>query len=452
MKTVALVSLGCPKNRIDSEYVLGALGEAGFAITDDPATADVTVVNTCGFIEAAKEESIRTILDLAELKKTDPTKRLVVIGCLAQRYAGELRREIPEIDAVAGTEADDVIVDLLSRVSAGERPELVGPPEGRPTYGPTRPRLLTTSPGTAYLKVAEGCDHRCAFCAIPSIRGPFRSRPRPAIIEEARQLVKMGVRELILVAQDATAYGRDLGPDEDLGRLLGELDAVPGVTWIRPLYLHPGRVDAALVEAIARSRHLCRYFDLPMQHASDRVLQAMGRGETSAGLWRLIGLIRERIPGAFLRASFIIGYPGETEADFEELLAFLKWARLDHAGFFAYSPEEGTRAADLPDQVPEEVKAERLRRVARRQRAVAREANRARVGGMIDVLIERRRRGAHPLVGRGEKDAPEIDGTVFLRPAAGASTESWPQAGEMVRARVISSSTFDLYGEVVGPA
>lgn len=456
MKTVALVSLGCPKNRIDSEYVLGALGEAGFAVTGDPAAADVTIVNTCGFIEAAKEESIRTILELAELKKADPAKRLVVVGCLAQRYAGELRREIPEIDAVAGTEADDVIVDLLGRVAAGERPEAVGPQEAvrphdaRPTYDPRRPRLLTTSPGTAYLKIAEGCDHRCAFCAIPSIRGPFRSRPRAAVIDEARQLVAMGVRELILVAQDATAYGRDLGPDEDLARLLGELDALPGVTWIRSLYLHPGRVDAALVEAIARSRHVCRYFDLPMQHASDRVLAAMGRGEMGAGLRRLIRLIRERIPGAYIRGSFIIGHPGEEEADVEELLAFLKWARLDHAGFFAYSREEGTRAADLPGQVPEEVKVERLRRVGRRQRAVAREANRARVGGTFDVLIERRRRGAYPLAGRGEKDAPEIDGTVFLRPAPGAPRESWPRPGEMVRARVVSSSTFDLYAEIVG--
>lgn len=449
MKTVALVSLGCPKNRIDSEYVLGALGEAGYAITDEPAAADFIIVNTCGFIEAAKEESVRTILDLAELKKGDPAKRLVVIGCLAQRYAEELRREVPEIDGLAGTEADEAIVGLLGRVDAGERPTETGVRGVRSAYEPNRPRLLTTGPHTAYLKIAEGCDHRCAFCAIPAIRGPFRSRPREAVVGEAGQLVAMGAKELVLVAQDATAYGGDLGPGEDLARLLTELDHIPGVVWIRPLYLHPSRVDEALVEAIARSEHVCRYFDLPMQHASDRVLRAMGRGETDARLRGLVELIRRRLPGAFLRGSFIIGHPGEEERDVRELLAFLKFARLDHAGFFAYSREEGTRAAALPGQVPEEVKAARLRRVAALQRSLAREANRARAGSIVEVLVERRRRGEYPLVGRAEKDAPDIDGLVFMRPAAGSTGADQPQPGDFVRARVVGSRTFDLYAEII---
>ena len=447
MKTIALVSLGCPKNRIDSEHILGALGQAGYVVTDDPLSAAVTIVNTCGFIEPAKEESIRTILELAEAKKTDPKKRLVVVGCLAQRYGEELGRELPEIDGLAGTEADDEIVALLRRVERGERPILVRVGDRRPVNDPVQPRLLTTGPHTAYLKIAEGCNHRCGFCAIPSIRGPFRSRTRQAIVAEAGQLVAMGVRELILVAQDATAYGGDLGPGENLIRLLGELDRLPGLTWIRLLYLHPGSVEEALIEAIAESRHICRYFDLPMQHASDRVLRAMGRGETGKSLRALVQLIRRRLPEAYLRGSFIIGHPGEDESDFQELLDFLEFARLDHAGFFAYSREEGTRSAELEGQIPEEVKAGRLRRAARRQRRLASEANRRRVGTSIDVLVERHRRGAYPLVGRSEKDAPDIDGMVFLRPGTDVADTDWPQPGDFVRARITHNTAFDLYGE-----
>lgn len=458
---VALVSLGCPKNRIDSEYVLGALGQAGWTITDDPGEADVTIVNTCGFIGPAKEESIRAILDAAALKRGHPERRLVVLGCLSQRYADELKKEIPEIDALAGTEAHGSIVGLLEALTGEDRPAERSRPEGGRDSAATAgtdeaPRLLTTGPHTAYLKIAEGCDHRCAFCVIPSIRGPFRSRRPEAILREARQLIGMGVKELILVAQDATAYGRDLEPKSDLPSLLGRLDEGPGPAWIRLLYLHPGRVDPALVEAVARSRRVCRYFDLPMQHASDRVLWAMGRGETGAGLRRTIAMIRHHLPGAYLRGSFILGFPGETAEDVEELIDFLREVGLDHAGFFAFSPEEGTRAAEFSDQVDEEVKAARVKRVARVQKAIARAKNEARVGSTLEVLIDRRSGGAYPLVGRGEKDAPDIDGMIFLSRAertVGGSGGPEPRPGDLVRARITAAAgAYDLHGAIIGVA
>lgn len=440
MPRVYAVSLGCDKNRVDTEVMLGLLTGAGYGIAPHPEEADVILVNTCGFIAAAQEEAVQTILEMARYRNDD--RPLVVAGCLAQRYPKELRRAIPEIDALVGTGNVGQIVEIVRRAAAGERglvsvgsPGFLAPEDS--------PRVVTTRPHTAYLKIAEGCSNACAYCVIPRLRGPFRSRPPGAVLAEAAALARGGVRELILVAQDTTRYGSDLDPGHDLAWLLRRLAGLEGLQWLRLLYCYPTGITPALVETLATERKVCRYLDIPMQHASDAVLARMGRATRQRDLERLVETLRRDVPGITLRSTFMVGFPGETEADFEELLDYLEAARLERAGFFAYSREEGTRAGAMADQVPEEVKRERLARVQEVQRKIMRMAAAGRVGATLPVLTDARQGPFHR--GRTEGDAPGIDARVYF------GGEPWAEPGEFVRVRVTRAAGTDLVGWRIGP-
>jgi ribosomal protein S12 methylthiotransferase len=418
--------------------MLGFLEQNGYQLTAEQE-ADVIIVNTCAFILEAKEESIETILELAEYKEHGRCRVLLAAGCLAQRHPGELLGEIPELDGVVGTGGVGNIADIVRRAIAGERVQEVGPPGflGRQV----QPRVLSGSPFTAYLKIAEGCDNRCAYCVIPDLRGSHRSREPDVLVREAQRLVAGGVRELILVAQDTTRYGTDLEGGESLARLAGCLARLEGLGWLRLLYCYPSGITFELAELLAREPRVCRYLDIPMQHASDRVLRRMGRKTLQDDLRKLVDFLRRNVPGLAIRSTFMVGFPGETEADFEELLRFLREVRLDRAGFFAYSREEGTPASRMSGQVPEEVKQERLERAATLQREISLSLNRARVGSEVTVLVEGRK--GELFFGRTESDAPEIDGQVFLR----AAVE--PEPGSFVRARIIRAGPYDLWGETL---
>ncbi|MGH7815429.1 MAG: 30S ribosomal protein S12 methylthiotransferase RimO [Candidatus Binataceae bacterium] len=443
MEKVHLVSLGCPKNLADSELMMGALVQAGFEATFDPAEAGVILVNTCAFIEAAKRESIDAILEAAQSKNRHPGQRIVVAGCLAQRYGEELARMIPEVDIFAGTGNFLELPDLLRRT---ERPETrpipyAGAAHLLPTAGMARVR--TGDFFTAYLKISEGCNHRCAFCIIPKIRGRHESRPPADIVAEARRLAADGVRELNLIAQDLTAYGRDLNPPSSLAALLRELAAIEDLHWIRLLYCYPNFVTDELLEAIASLPKVVNYIDIPLQHADDAVLRAMRRERSHAALDRLLERIRERIPGAVIRTSFIAGFPGETDAAFGRLLDFVRAQEFDRVGVFTYSREENTAAFDLPGQVPDRVKRARRAELMAAQAEISLRKNRALIGREIEVLVE----GAAPgggrrLRGRTFGQAPEIDGAVFL------NGEAAP--GEFVRARIDKALSHDLHGTVAG--
>lgn len=434
-----MVNLGCDKNRVDSEVMLGLLECGGFQLTGEQ-DADVIIVNTCAFIQEAKEESIETILELAGYKERGRCRVLLVAGCLAQRYPDELLREIPELDGVVGTGGVGDIVDIVRRAAMGERVREVGPPGFLSRQA--LPRVLSGSPFTAYLKIAEGCDNRCAYCVIPGLRGSHRSREPDTLTEEAAQLVSGGVRELILVAQDTTRYGSDLGNGATLAGLVTRLVRLKGLEWIRLLYCYPTGITFELVELLCGEPKVCRYLDIPMQHAAEPVLRRMGRKTNRDDLRKLVRFLRHSVPGLAIRSTFMVGFPGETESDFQELLEFLREARLDRAGFFAYSREEGTAASRMPDQVPEAVKQERLERAAAVQRDVSLSLNRARVGSEVPVLVEGRK-GRH-YYGRSESDAPDIDGWVFLE----AREELDP--GTFVRVRITRAGSYDLWGEIVG--
>lgn len=435
---IALVSLGCDKNRVDGEVMLGLLERAGYQITAEPE-ADIILVNTCAFIQDAKQESIEAILETARYRGNGRCRVLLATGCLAQRYPDELLRDIPELDGVVGTGEVGRVVDIVRRAATGERVREVGPPGflGREVL----PRVPSGSPFTAYLKISEGCDNRCLYCVIPQLRGPYRSREASVLVREARALAARGAREIVLVAQDTTRYGSDLKERTSLTDLVSRLAALEGVAWIRLLYCYPSGITFELVELMAREPRLCRYLDIPLQHASDRVLRRMGRSTMSYDLRKLILFLRSAIPGLTIRSTFMVGFPGETEADFEELLGFLKAMKLDRAGFFAYSREEGTPAARMPDQVPPEVKRERLERAAAVQREVSRALNRARVGSEVTVLVEGRK--GEQYYGRSEADAPDIDGRVFL------SAASDLEPGTFVRARITGAGPYDLRARVL---
>ncbi|GIW42085.1 MAG: ribosomal protein S12 methylthiotransferase RimO [Candidatus Binatia bacterium] len=430
-------SLGCPKNLVDSEVMLGLLAQAGAEFVLDPAAADVCVVNTCAFVEAAKKESIDAILELGRHKELDPGKKIVVTGCLAQRYGPELAGLLPEVDAFLGTGDFPRLTDLLE----GRYPNLPSrygrPAHFLPDLG--LPRLRTGPFFSAYLKVSEGCNRRCSFCIIPKIRGRQRSRPLDSILEEAERLAADGVVEVNLVAQDLTAYGRDLREGVGLARLVRELARVEGIAWIRLLYLYPSAIDTELLRAIAEEPRVCPYVDVPLQHASDRVLRRMRREKSGAALRRLVARIRNEIPGVAIRTTFLVGFPGETEEDFEILLDFVREARFDRLGVFPYSAEEGTEAASFPDQVPKKVARARLRRLVEEQARISAEQNAAMVGSAVTVLVcgedERGR-----LYGRLATQAPEVDGVVYLRGTA--------RPGSFVRARIDRASTYDLWARV----
>lgn len=450
MITVGMISLGCAKNLVDSEVMLGLLAQAGFRITPRRDEADVLVVNTCGFIREAKEEAIEAILEAAREKESGRCRALVVAGCLAQRYREELKREIPEIDAVLGTGEVGRIADLVKQLlgrganggTGGAGGGTVNDEEEAPPgflYGSGVPRIRSTPPYTAYLKIAEGCDNRCSYCVIPYLRGPYRSRPLEVVLEEAESLAAQGVKELILVAQDTTLYGMDLYGRPRLPELLARLAAVRDLRWIRVLYTYPARITGELAEVMAGEPKVCRYLDLPFQHGSDRILRAMNRRGSRDEAMRLVENLRARLPGLAIRTSFIVGFPGEEEGDFQQLLDFMEKARFDHAGVFLYSREEGTPAGYRSDQVPEKLKCSRYRRAMRVQRRISREINRSLVGSRMEVLVEEiRGRG---LVGRGPRHAPGVDGVVYL-------TNGRAVPGDFVSARLTGATDYDLRGEV----
>ena len=442
MEAVHLISLGCPKNTADSELMLGALVRAGYEVTLDPERAQVLLVNTCAFIEPAKKESIDAILAAAEVKRGGADKRLVVAGCLSQRYGRELREQFPEVDIFVGTGDFLALPELLRRT---ERPELRPIPYPGAAHLLPRadaPRVRTGNPFSAYMKVSEGCDHRCAFCIIPRIRGRHESRPLEDLIEEARRLAQSGVHELNLIAQDLTAYGRDLQPRTSLAALLHRLASVEGIRWVRLLYCYPNFVTDELLSAVARVDTVVKYIDMPLQHADDAILRSMRRERSADGLRRLLDRVRERIPGVTLRTSFIVGFPGETESAFANLVDFVHEQQFDRVGVFTYSREENTSAYDLADQVPESVKRRRRAALMETAAEISLARNRGLVGRELEVMVEGEMPGrATRLRARTAAQAPEIDGMCLLK------GEALP--GEIVRARIERASTYDLHGQII---
>lgn len=434
-KSVALVSLGCAKNLVDSEVALGGLREAGYAIRPDPAAADVVIVNTCGFIRPARDEAETEIRRALALKRSDPRKTVVVAGCYVARDEARLRSRFPGVDVWTGVRDYDRLAALVAGRAVGRRRRTF-------LYGDLTPRLISTPPGWAYVKISEGCSHRCAFCTIPSIKGPYRSRPAASIVREAAALAAAGVREIDLISQDSTFYGRDLGRREGLAGLVDSLCRVPGLSWIRILYGHPGEVSDRLLE-VMRDPKVCAYLDLPFQHADPGVLRGMGRGPGARRALALVDKIRTRLPGVSLRTSLIVGFPGEDRRAFAALRVFVAAARFDHLGVFAYSAEPGTRAYGLASGVsPEEAEARR-QEIMGLQAAISLEKNRARVGETIEVLIEGRRpgRGAR-YTGRARFQAPEVDGVV----AVDAVRPDEDLRGQIRRVAITSAGVYDLRG------
>ena len=443
--TLYMHTLGCPKNRVDSEVMLGTLSQAGFRLVSEAEAADVIVVNTCGFIESAKEESIQAILDLARMKEEGRCRKLVVAGCLVQRYPEELSRELAEVDHFVGTGAYQ---DIARIVSDAQAKRLVVPDPDF-VHAASTPRVNSLPAHTAYLKIAEGCDNACAFCIIPKLRGPQRSRPIDDLLAEAEGLAAQGTVELSLVAQDLTAYGQDLPGKVRLHHLLPELCRVEGIRWIRLHYAYPRDFPDALVEAIAREPKVAKYVDMPLQHSSDRLLRAMRRGRNALFLRRLLAKLRSRVPGIAIRTALIVGLPGESEEDFEGLLRFVEEERFERLGVFTYSREEGTAAALLPGQVPERVKRARQRKVMELQRRISRAHQRALVGTRLEVLVEGRAEGSeHLLAGRHAGQAPEIDGVTYLNEFA-VPGEPVAYPGEIVTVEVTEAGDYDLVGKVV---
>jgi ribosomal protein S12 methylthiotransferase len=446
-------SLGCAKNLLDTEVMLGALATRGYALAERLEDADVAVVNTCSFIDSAREESVQAILEVADLREQGRLRGLVVAGCMPQRYGAALAKELPEVDAFVGTGAFHQIADILDDALAG-RGRGVYVEAGRThLYDERAPRILTGAGHSAYVKIAEGCDRVCAFCAIPGIRGRFQSRKLESVVAEVRQLARLGVREINLVAQDSTSYGKDLAPRAGAGRpkladLVRALDAGDDELWIRLLYLYPSAVTTDLIDAIAGAKRVLPYVDVPLQHASSRVLAAMKRGTTGERQRALVERLRARIPGLTLRTTFIVGFPGESDADFAELLEFVRWARFDRVGVFRYSDEEGTAGCELPDKVPRKVARERYRSLTKLQASLLAEQLAARVGqqglALVDAPIGRERAQA-----RLASQAPEIDGVTFVR-------GSGLRAGDLVRVRITGvKQGVDLEAaalEVVRPA
>ncbi len=469
---IGFLSLGCPKNLVDGEVMLGLARDAGHEIIADAPDADVLVVNTCAFIDSAKQESIDAILEMAAHKRDGNCTRLVVTGCLAERYRDELRREIPEIDAVLGTgEVEGILHAVGTPVSglgtrdsgpaaspavplrffnrspaataSGPSPQSPVPTREAPTYiyDATTPRLLTTPKHFAYVKVAEGCDYTCAFCIIPTLRGPYRSRTVDSIVREARSLAERGVRELLLISQDTTFYGIDRGERGELARLLRALNAIEGLAWIRLLYLYPTTITDDVLAAMAECEKVCRYVDLPLQHASAAVLKRMRRPGNRRTYDALLARIRNRVPGVTLRTTFIVGFPGETDEDFAELEAFVDDTGFDHLGVFTYSHEEGTRAFGLADDVPAATKQRRRAGLMARQKKIVAKAHRARVGTEVDLLLD----GPSPehemvVQGRLEGQAPDIDSVVYL---TDCDPSHYP-AGNLIRARIVAARGYDL--------
>ena len=402
---VGMVSLGCPKNQVDAEILLAMIQDAGYELTNEAGLADVVIVNTCGFIESAKQESIENILEFCQLKQEGQIKCVVVTGCLAERYRDEVAKEIPEADVILGLGSNKEIVSAIKRALSGERFTCYGEKNKLPMEGR---RVLTTLPYYAYLKIAEGCDNCCSYCAIPMIRGRFRSRKMEDIIDEAKDLAARGVKELVVVAQDTTRYGEDLYEKQLLPKLLEELCKIDGFVWIRTLYCYPERITDELLDVIAREDKLAKYLDIPLQHCSKDVLKAMNRTGNRESLTALMQKIRQRIPGITLRTTLIAGFPGETEENFEELMEFVKEIRFERLGCFAYSAEEGTRAAAMKDQIPEEIKQQRADHIMEQQMFINEQNNQAEIGKTKRAVVEGYDKYGSVYFGRTEGDAPDI--------------------------------------------
>lgn len=443
---IGVVSLGCPKNLVDSETMLGLIHEENYEITNDPSEAEIIIVNTCGFIESAKEESINTILQMAEYKKSGSCKYIIVTGCLSQRYAEELFNELPEADAIAGVEVYDEIGSIIKRVMNGERFIMLERSKPDVIYTSKEtflPRILTTPSYTAYLKIAEGCDNCCSYCAIPKIRGPYRSKPMEQVLKEAKALADNGVKELIVVAQDTTRYGEDLpGGKLLLADLLKELNKIESLKWIRVMYCYPNNFTDELLETFASLDKVCKYVDLPLQHASNRLLASMNRYDTREEVETLLAKLRKRIPGIVIRTTFIVGFPGETDADFEELKEFVEQQRFENAGVFAYSQEEGTVAGAMPNQIPDEIKLERYHELMALQAQISEEIHKDTEGQTLEVLVEGiEEDGSGLYYGRSYREAPDIDGLVFIENPGDI------EPGCFVKVNILQGFTYESVGE-----
>lgn len=438
---IVFISLGCDKNLVDTEMMLGILSEKGYSFTDDEDDADIAVVNTCCFINDAKEESINSLIALGEKKKEGKLQGLIATGCLAQRYAKEIREEIPEVDAIVGTNAFDRIAEAVEEVAAKHCPNFMEDINALPVSG--KKRLVTTGGHYAYLKIAEGCDKHCTYCIIPKVRGNYRSVPMETLLEEARTLAQGGVKELILVAQETTVYGADLYGEKRLPRLLRELCKIPGLYWIRILYCYPEEMTDDLISVIKEEKKICHYLDIPIQHASDTILKRMGRRTSNEDLRAIIGRLRKEIPDICLRTTLITGFPGETQEDHETVMAFVDEMEFDRLGVFTYSAEENTPAAEFPDQIDEEVKKERQAEIMELQQEIAFEKAEEMTGRELYVMIEGKVADENAYVGRTYRDAPNVDGLVFI------NTDEELLSGDFVKVRITASYEYDLIGELV---
>ncbi len=440
MKRIGFVSLGCEKNLVDTEVMMGMLGRRGYEMTAHPVEADVIVVNTCGFIDKAKKESIDTILEMAEFKNTGNCSRLVVTGCLVERYRADLQREIPEVDAVLGTTQLESIIDVCE-----DQP---GPTVENPyyLYDENSPRLLTTPRYTAYIKIAEGCDRPCSFCIIPKIRGHYRSRPLQSILNEARYLSESGVKEVVLISQETTRYGDDLGLKHGLSDLLRQLATLEGLHWVRFLYCFPSQVDDALLTTMREVPKVCKYMDMPLQHANGRILRSMKRGGNAESLKRLVGHIREQVPGVTMRTSMIAGYPGETEEEFSELCSFVEEMQFDRLGTFTYSDEVGTASQLLGQKLGARVINSRRSRLMQIQARISKKKNRQHLGQRYPLLVEGQSEETDLLwQGRLESQAPRIDGVVLINDVEGVA----PNPGDFRSVEITQTLDYDLVGKLV---
>lgn len=441
---IGVVSLGCPKNQVDAEIMLGIIEKMDWTITNNPEEADLIIVNTCGFIESAKEESVNTVLQMAEYKIRGTCKHLLMTGCLGQRYASELFEDIPELDAILGTECYTEIGKVIERVLKGERLIVLEPFGEEFAEVPDVTRKLTTPSHYAYLKIAEGCDNCCSYCIIPKLRGPYRSRPFEAIMKEAAALAASGVKELVIVAQDTTRYGEELYGKLRLAELLRELNKLEGLHWIRVLYCYPQYFTDDLIDAFAECDKVCKYVDLPLQHISDRILTRMNRPDTREQIEALIKKLRQRVSGIAVRTTFIVGFPGESEADFEELMGFVAGTKFDCAGVFTYSCEEGTAAALMPDQISEQTKQERYHALMSLQAEISEGINQELEDGIMLVLFEGFEDGDKNIAyGRSYREAPEIDGRIFIENAGNV------RPGDFLNVIILQGFTYELLSEPV---
>ena len=438
---IMFVSLGCDKNLVDTEMMLGMLSEKGYSFTDDENEADIAVVNTCCFIGDAKEESINQLLALGQKKTTGKLKGLIATGCLAQRYAKEIREDIPEVDVIVGTNAIDQIVQAIEDVNLHKKTDLLRDINEIPIYG--KKRIVTAGGYYAYLKIAEGCDKHCTYCIIPKVRGNYRSVPMDTLVKEAEELAKQGIKELILVAQETTLYGVDLYGEKKLPELLTKLCEIPGLYWIRILYCYPEEITDQLIQVIKNEKKICHYLDIPIQHASDLILRKMGRKTSNSDLRNIIGTLRKEIPDICLRTTLIAGFPGETQEDHEQVMEFIDEMQFDRLGVFTYSPEENTPAAEFPDQIEEDQKEEWQGELMELQQEIAFDKAADMIGWEGYVMIEGNVADENVFVGRTYKDAPNVDGLVFV------SSDEEFMSGDFVKIKVTGSYEYDLIGEVL---